>query len=71
MTYDFETLEEVRRLEAKRPEGFIGDAIYRDDGELLVVSITGITGTRHTGTLPKTEEVWRYVQEKHWRKFGA
>lgn len=65
MKYDFETQEALERLIARQPGGFIGDAIYRDEGERLIVSFTGMTGTCYTGTLPKTDAGLRLVQEKN------
>lgn len=68
MGYAFKNLDELKRLLSAQVGGFILDACYREEPSQLVATITVMSGTTHTGILPRSDEALSLVREKNWRK---
>jgi len=64
----FTSLAELEILLAEEPGRNILGAIYRETPTCFEATVTGLSRRTYHGTLPKTEAVERFLQEKNWRR---
>ena len=64
----FTSLAELKNLLAEEPGGNILGAIYRETPTCFEATVTGVSQRSYHGTLPKTEAVEMFLQEKNWKR---